>query len=87
MQPDPEYITIRNSLIPEAEAFTNKLCGNAYRGSNKKEKAVWDSRWSRNFLKRMDFLYHEKMEELCQGKTTESSISPLNVPSADTSIG
>ncbi len=64
-RPDPDYIKLRNSLIPEAEKWTNKLCGRRYWGADKKGKAVWDSRWSRQFFKRMDFLYQEKMEELC----------------------
>ncbi len=86
MNPDPEYIALRNSLIPEAEKWTNKLCGNKYRGENKKEKASWDARWSREFLKRVDFLYQEKMEELCFAEITESRNLISNVQNADTLI-
>ena len=82
--PDPDYIKIREKLIPEAEKWTNKLCGKKYRGKNKKERDVWNARWSREFLKRVDFLYQEKIEELCQGKDTGSSTWTKSVEIADT---
>jgi len=82
--PDPDYIKLRDSLIPEAVKWTCKLCGHKYWGSDKKEKAAWDARWSREFLKRVDFLYQEKMEELCQGKDTGPSTGRKSAEIADT---
>ncbi len=62
--PNPEYIKLRESLIPEAMEWTNKLCGKRYQGESKKEKTAWDARWSREFLKRVGFLYEETVNEL-----------------------
>ena len=84
MNPDPEYIKLRDSLIPKAEKWTNKLCGKKNQGGNKKERDVWNARWSREFLKRVDFLYQEKMEELCQVDTTGNNISTVNVGTVST---
>jgi len=84
MNPDPEYIKLRDSLIPKAEKWTNKLCGKKNQGGNKKERDVWNARWSREFLKRVDFLYQEKMEELCQGKYIGSSTGKKSAEIADT---
>lgn len=61
--PDPEYIALRTSLIPEAVEWTNKLYGKKYRGTIQKEKFAFDARWNTAFLKRVEFLYQEVANE------------------------
>jgi hypothetical protein len=69
---DKDYAKLRNSLIPEAEKFTNKHCGVSYEGENQKEREAWSAKWSRCFVRRMDHLYAETQAKpvcpFCGGK-------------------
>jgi hypothetical protein len=72
MKPDADYILARNSLINEAVMYTNKLCGRTCGSRNKKVKEEWDSRWSREFLKKMDRLYELTTWEIENGNDMQS---------------
>jgi hypothetical protein len=63
LQPDQAYISLRNSLIPEAEAFTNKLVGRSAIGKSDAERDKWNARWNQNFHSRMNRLYWWAVEE------------------------
>jgi len=57
---DKAYAAERNKLIPEAEAYANKRCGEAFQGGSDTERIKWNSKWSRTFLRHMDKLYRER---------------------------
>ena len=54
---DKEYAAARNALIPEAEKFANKYCGNSFIGDSEKERDAWNKKWSSTFIRRMNHLY------------------------------
>jgi hypothetical protein len=73
LEPDPKYISDRNSCIPLAEWFTNKHCGRAYTGlkSDVAARDKWNSKWTKTFIRRMDHLYRELSAE--KGNDNEAS--------------
>jgi len=55
---DTKYVTLRERLIPEAEAYADQVAGT--RGNTKREVEEWAAKWNKAFHTMMDKLSKER---------------------------